>query len=800
MKFHEKLLLVMTVVSFTLPVFGQSALQRANKQYELYAFNLAIESYREVLARNPNHPEALGRIADCYRHLNDMGQAAEYYARAVQNPDADPMLFFQYGQVLKALGRYQEARQMFLRFAGRFPDAGNHYAESCRFAQMHLQDPPAMEVKNEYVNSTAADFGPAIFLEGRVVYASSRTDIRSERTPVNFALSAGNQLFMSERDANGYLRPPQLLPGTLGSALNLGPVAYSADGRWVAITKNNFVNGTRQIPSSGLELSLFLAEAKPDGSWDNPLPFPYNGAGYSTGWGTFSPDGNALYFASDRPEGLGGFDIYVSYRQGNGWGTPINLGAAVNTRGNEITPFFDGQSLWFASDWHHGFGGMDIFRAERTGDSWAAVYHAGTGINSPYDDFGYVYDPVYNFGYFVSNRPGGKGYEDLYRVRKESQTLTLRIIDAARKVPVEGAEIDFSECGAGPARTDATGLYSFRVLEDLDCEVIIRKPGYREKRLRLGRYPVQSGQMEVQLVQTADLYRGQVVSRTSNLPLQGVRVLASKVGSGETIEAVTNDRGEYELPLEPNTNYLIRFSRHGFRDVNWSVQTVTEARRFETVALPPAGTNLDESLAYADGENTLSGTTPVPVPAQGYAVQVAAVPQGKPVSLSSFESRLSGQGHVFVVEEKGYQKVRLGIFPTKEAAESARKAVLQKGFKGAFIVSQPTAGLTDKFLGETSGSSQPSSYDQPQGVLPAKGSSGIMVRLAAYRDPSSFERQKVMDIGVITTRKKGPWTILLLSGYADRQEAERALQKVLKLGFEGAYLVEEVNGELRRVQ
>jgi len=77
----------------------------------------------------------------------------------------------------------------------------------------------------------------------------------------------------------------------------------------------------------------------------------------------------------------------------------------------------------FASDWHHGLGGFDIFRAERNNGIWKNVYHLGNGVNSSYDDYGYTYHKELNRGYLVSNRPGGKGQEDIYRLKKTSYEL-----------------------------------------------------------------------------------------------------------------------------------------------------------------------------------------------------------------------------------------------------------------------------------------------------------------------------------------------------------------------------------------
>ncbi|RMG88266.1 MAG: hypothetical protein D6714_00995, partial [Bacteroidetes bacterium] len=189
-------------LSFT-TTYSQFSLRKANKQYELYAFNLAINSYLKVLDKQPRNVEALGKLADCYRHLNRMDEAEKYYAQLMEMRNVDPVYYLQYGHTLRALGRYEEAKRYYYKYAEKYPVAGNHYAESCNFAIARQHDQPAAETTNEFVNTNTDDFGPAIFTEGRVVFASGRRDIRPDRRGApRPALTLNNQLFISTRDAN----------------------------------------------------------------------------------------------------------------------------------------------------------------------------------------------------------------------------------------------------------------------------------------------------------------------------------------------------------------------------------------------------------------------------------------------------------------------------------------------------------------------------------------------------------------------------------------------------------------------
>ena len=341
MRFLKKtMLLAVAFCLFGIGLQAQSSLKRANKQYELKAFNLAIKSYQKVLSKQENNVGALTGIADSYRHLNQMTQAAEYYERAVQQRKVNQEAFLNYGKTLKAIGQYDEAKKWFNRYAQKYPADGRQYAASCDFAKEHRNDAALFEVVNEYINTSGSDFGATMFGTA-AVYSSTRNDILKEGTTKNnWTNSTGSHLYFTTSDGSGYLKPPTYVHDNINSNVNQGPVAYSSDGRWVAITKNNFVEGSRQIPSSGIELSLYIADVTSGGNWKGSKALPFNGSGYSTGYPCFSPDGNTLYFASDRPDGFGGFDIYISRRTGNTWSAPENAGAIINSAGNEISPFF----------------------------------------------------------------------------------------------------------------------------------------------------------------------------------------------------------------------------------------------------------------------------------------------------------------------------------------------------------------------------------------------------------------------------------------------------------------------------
>ncbi|MEM1121250.1 MAG: carboxypeptidase regulatory-like domain-containing protein [Bacteroidota bacterium] len=807
-------LVILGICCMPFLVSAQSGLRKkADKYYQIHDYEEAIKTYLRYINRNRNEIAPKARLADSYRHMNQLEEAANWYAEVVGVTTIDPEIYFQYGQTLKGLAKYEEARKMFLKYAETNPEKGMHYASSVLHAQSKQGAPAAYKINAEFINTAAADFAPTFFKD-QLVYASSRIDYSGSnrnRKEVNYP-------FITRRDQNNYLMKPALLHQRIKAA-NEGPISYSADGRWVAMTRNNFVNGKRQIPSSGLNLNLQIAEALPNGEWQNEKYFQYNGSNFSTAYPSFSADGNTLYFASNRPDGFGGWDIFVTYRVGNTWTTPENLGPTVNTQGDEIAPFFDGKDLFFSSNWHKGMGGFDVFRAAKTGGTWDRVYHLDTNINSPRDDYGFIYDETKNLGYLVSNRNGGKGNEDIYRVSKASDNIEITVLDELSMQPIVGADIDFSSCGQPTFVTDINGRHILQVPQGLNCQAVIRKNGYLASTLNVAQNQL-SGAQSLQVLlrrsngtvaggntttnPTAPTnstgYMGRVYDITSGTDVASVFVSATNQQTGATLETRTDGTGAYYLSLDPYSNYLITYSREGYYDVSRNINTGNGQERNILGSYPlraSDGTSpvVGGNTGQGSGNTGQGNTTVQPNFGSGYAVQVAAFNSSRTNDLSRFKS-LGTVGNVYNRYEGNKTKVRVGVFQTRAEASAAARQVKTKGFKDAFVVTESLEGLGQEVViadvNTNKGSGGSANVNVP--------AVGYKVRLAAYQKPQYFQRSKVETIGIVEQKIKGPWTIMLLSGYGSLGEAQRAAGSARAAGFPQAHVVMDNGVELTKVR
>ena len=796
----KRLVLLLTLaMCSTVPLHAQfrSLLKKANKQYDLHAFNLAIKSYRDALRRRPDNTEALAKLADCYRHLNQMREAERWYAQAVKQRKVDPQYIFNYARVLKALGKYDEARQWFLLYAQSDAVAGNHFAQSCNFSKSQQAAPSNFLTSLEPVNTSASEFGPA-FYGDNVVFSSARTDIKRSSSAGNqdnksWTGRSFNQLFLARvNDQTGNLSSPVFLKRIADGTFNQGPLTFSPDGAMVAFTKNDFVDGTRHIATSGMQLGIYIADINRNGDWINEVPFPYNGTDYSTGFPNFSPDGQALYFSSNRPDGFGGYDIYVSYRTGNGWSTPENLGPVINSPGNEVTPFSDGQSLYFSSDWHQGMGGYDVFRGEQNNGRWIRTVHLGARVNSPRDDYGFIFDSFKNVGYLTSNRSGGRGNEDIYKVTKSGDGIVIRVRNASDGQPLDGALIDFSNCNMGRQRTDANGIYSFQATGGVDCDVVISKEEYVSSNLDLAVFGVSKNRtFDVTLSKRGEEYVGNIVSYADRRPVRGVTIIASNQKTGSYSETKSNNTGEYALALSPNSTYILRYSGPGFRDVNRTVRTMDGFDRGILGVISMLPSNVAGGNPNIDDGGTGGGG--VVNVQSGYSVQVAAISQPDMDRFAGLE-RI---GQLYYRGEGRLYKVRLGVFASRSEAERALAQVKNNGFSGAFIVEE-RGGEANVGGGESPGIEDPGPTNPGDGGFVNAG--GYKIQLGAFRNPGSFDPSPINHLGYIEDHLRNNLTIKLLAGFGSESEAKLALREVQQSGFPSAFVVLDDNGQLSRVR
>ncbi|HBQ81803.1 MAG: hypothetical protein A2X03_11595 [Bacteroidetes bacterium GWA2_40_15] len=197
----------------------------------------------------------------------------------------------------------------------------------------------------------------------------------------------------------------KLFSKNLTTKLNDGPVTFNRNGDTIFYSRN-INDNLKQKEVSGPRNKLGIFSAQLAGKeWVKIREFRLNNEWYNITTPCLSPDGRILYFASDKPGGYGGSDLYYCQFENGYWKDPVNMGKEINSTGNESYPFINlSGELFFSSDGLPGLGGKDIFFSRFSDTAWLTPVHISPPVNSPYDDFGLISDPLMSKGYFSSNR------------------------------------------------------------------------------------------------------------------------------------------------------------------------------------------------------------------------------------------------------------------------------------------------------------------------------------------------------------------------------------------------------------
>ena len=284
---------------------------------------------------------------------------------------------------------------------------------------MLFGQPETYSVKKAFFSTDKYDeFSPVCFKNG-VVFCTNRPATKI----LNYA-NEDNKGFLKINyidSATGTMQSSKALSKKLNTKFNDGPVTFNSGGDTIYYSRNIIIDGKlSEISSVRNKLGIFYAVF--DGSdWTKIRELRINNEWYNVTTPWLSPEGKRLYFASDKPGGYGGSDLYYCQWRNDYWDDPVNLGPVINTKGNESYPFMNSAGeFFFSSDGHAGKGGKDIFFSNYTDSSWTKPICLDAPINSASDDFGIYSDPFMEKGYFSSNRDKSI---DIYEFRSNFQQI-----------------------------------------------------------------------------------------------------------------------------------------------------------------------------------------------------------------------------------------------------------------------------------------------------------------------------------------------------------------------------------------
>ena len=579
MKKLRQILVLLLVASFALTASAQSGkLKRGQKLMESLAYNEAIVLYNQVL-EDSDDAEAKMNLAEAYRKVNDPANAEFWYGQVVQLPEAKPIHKLYYGMMLQRNGKCDLAEEWYRQYTEINPDdqRGVYLARACDYEEELMQKNQGIyQVRQTDFNSNLDDFSPAFYGDG-LVFTSERDRGAAVRREFQWTGNPFLELYYIDAQTSGdegcnyvYGRPEKF-SDDLNSKFHDAAVAFSKDEQEIYFTRNNLIDGKTTESDEGIvKLKVFYAKSEGSGDWGELQSLPFNSDEYNVAHPTLSVDGNTLYFASDMPGGFGGMDLYYSQKESGRWGPPMNLGPTVNTEGHEMFPHMDhGGRLYLASDGHIGLGGLDIYYViDRGNGDWTQPENLGAPINSIGDDFAVTFNEEGSCGFFSSDRAGGAGRDDVYSFAKTALPVEVYVYDAKTDMPIEGAQVIVACMNNEIRTTGANGKIMFDMKPDECCNFLASYEGYdpnEKEGCTTGLTLNDKLTVEIPLDVESDFeLSGTVWDVLADLALDGATVTLEN-DCGEEVQTMTTGLdGRFNFSLEDDCCYTITATKDDY--------------------------------------------------------------------------------------------------------------------------------------------------------------------------------------------------------------------------------------------
>ncbi len=504
----------------------QESYEKAEALMLQQSYYNAAELYKKTIKYRKNDMELVYKAAEAYRLGRNYQSASNYYKRLMRLVNKNqaqgeyPLLGFKLGQMLKQANKYDEAEEAFFVFkseykgvdADKYKELAAIEMEGIKLTRKSIAS--KLKLKNTKVaarkiNSKYTEFAPTPYGENQLVYSSLKSNemIEPNKRRVMSKIYIAN---IENEERPTEIKEFNRTINTDGT--HVGHSAFSKDGNRIYYTVCEY-----DIEENRVKCQIYMAE-KGGTNWRKSVRLgeSVNSEGYesTTPHITTNNSGNdVLYYASNRPGGTGGLDIWVTTRDESGsFSAPINLGNKINTVGDETTPYFDDAIgyedprpiLYFSSTGHPGYGGFDVFRAFKTNinfTQWSDVENLGQNLNTETDEMYFILNEAKNKAYFVSNRIGGmsvKGRtccDDIFTADvADPKEPVIIIADASGLVfddknkVIPNARVTIYRLDGNNARkkiaaynTQITGYLFENIALDKDYLLVMEKDGYQKQ-------------------------------------------------------------------------------------------------------------------------------------------------------------------------------------------------------------------------------------------------------------------------------------------------------------------------------
>lgn len=486
------------LLSSTSLLFAQpeKELEKANEMYKNFSYVDAIKIYERIAQKGFVNQEMLQSLGNAYYYNAEYKKALPWYEQLFQEGKykVKPEYYYRYAQTLKSVGDYTQADKMMAKFV-ELTNANDTRAalfeENKDYQTVIKNNSGRFQLNNASVNTENSEYGTA-FYGDKIVFAGATDARKAKRGVSQWTGESFYDLYEAEHfDQKLGSRKP--FSSSINTQFNESTPVFTKDGNTMYFTRNNYVN--RKLGSdieNTILLKILRATKDKNGNWGDIVEVPFNSDQYNVAHPALSPDEKYLYFASDMPGSFGNSDIFrVEILGDNQYGTPENLGNIINTAGRESFPYISKENvLYYSSDGIPGLGGLDIFAVKFNADgSTSKPVNIGMPGNSADDDFCFVFNSDSKIGFLTSNRPGGKGKDDIYSFHEDKPLLfscqkNIKGIvkDAKTKAIIANAKVILSDKVMKEVSTDKSktdGTFTFEKVNCNDSHYYLR--GEKEK-------------------------------------------------------------------------------------------------------------------------------------------------------------------------------------------------------------------------------------------------------------------------------------------------------------------------------
>lgn len=514
MRIYRLLLVFLSVLFIGFSTIKAQTLRDADYSFKNCQYEKALDGYKKGIKKISKNQIEVRRvtfqIAECYRIMGDLKKAEQQYIRLEKkNYQKDnPMILFHLGSIYNLRGEYDMALKYYNNYKKRAPEDSrvDIRIEGCQKAKMWQENPTRIEVENFKKFNTKQDewaprWGNPEKLN-QLIFTSNREGSIGKGTD-QWTGIAFSDIYKSDKPKSKNTEWPgewsPILPldesEILNSSVNEGEASANKKGSALYITK---------CPQDKKKVQgcYIYVTSKKGKSWGEPELVELGPDSFNYVHPYIMEDELTIYFASNIPGGYGGYDIYKATRAKKSakFSNITNLGPNVNTPGQEVFPAMrDDSLLYFSSDGHVGMGGLDIFVSVLKNNQFQQAENMMVPINSCWDEIGMIYDetpsldpksksPYLAKGFFSSNRPGGRGGDDIYYfvLRPLVYSIAGFVKDAATLQYIDGAEVEIigSDGSSYKTLTDIKGYYYFdktKILGNTTYNMRVTKPKYWEE-------------------------------------------------------------------------------------------------------------------------------------------------------------------------------------------------------------------------------------------------------------------------------------------------------------------------------